>query len=78
MKKSNLLKKNPFTVSTPERLSAQDIVDLFVPYPEFGNLESSGHQFLNGHRGSGKSMMLRMLLNRKTAFQAACACRWSR
>lgn len=61
MKKSNLLKKNPFTVSTPERLSAQDIVDLFVPYPEFGNLESSGHQFLNGHRGSGKSMMLRML-----------------
>lgn len=61
MRKSLLIKNNPFTVSTPEILSAQNIVELFVPYPEFSKLESSGHQFLDGHRGSGKSMMLRML-----------------
>ena len=61
MKDLRLIKNNPFTVSTPEILTAQDIVDLFVPYSEFSKLESSGHQFLDGHRGSGKSMMLRML-----------------
>lgn len=52
---------NPFAVKTPESLSAEDIVELFVPYPEFENLHDSGHQFLHGHRGSGKSMMLRMM-----------------
>jgi len=52
---------NPFSVKTPENLSAQELVDLFVPYPEFGNLQVGGHQFLDGHRGSGKSMMLRMM-----------------
>lgn len=55
------LETNPFAVKTPESLSAEDIVELFVPYPEFENLHDSGHQFLHGHRGSGKSMMLRML-----------------
>lgn len=53
--------KNPFTVTTPENLSDGDIVSLFVPYPEYNALQSSDHQFLNGHRGSGKSMMLRMM-----------------
>ncbi|MDA8152971.1 MAG: hypothetical protein M0003_09720 [Acidithiobacillus sp.] len=52
---------NPFSVKTPENLTADELVDLFVPYPEFENLQISGHQFLNGHRGSGKSMMLRMM-----------------
>ena len=52
---------NPFSVKTPETLSAEELVDLFVPYPEFENLQVSGHQFLDGHRGSGKSMMLRMM-----------------
>jgi len=52
---------NPFAVKTPETLSGEELVDLFVPYPEFENLQVSGHQFLNGHRGSGKSMMLRMM-----------------
>jgi len=55
------LEINPFSVKTPENLSAQEVVDLFVPYPEFQNLQESGHQFLHGHRGSGKSMMLRMM-----------------
>jgi hypothetical protein len=52
---------NPFSVKTPENLAARELVDLFVPYPEFSNLQVSGHQFLHGHRGSGKSMMLRMM-----------------
>lgn len=55
------LKINPFAVKTPENLAASELVDLFVPYPEYTNLQVSGHQFLNGHRGSGKSMMLRMM-----------------
>lgn len=55
------IEKNPFSIATPENLSAEEIVKLFVPYPEFENLQSSGHQFLDGHRGSGKSMMLRMM-----------------
>jgi hypothetical protein len=57
MEKNN----NPFEVNTPERLSATELVELFVPYPEFENLQGSGHHFLHGHRGSGKSMMLRMM-----------------
>ena len=52
---------NPFAVKTPENLTAKELVDLFVPYPEFSNLQISGNQFLHGHRGSGKSMMLRMM-----------------
>lgn len=52
---------NPFSVKTPENLTARELVELFVPYPEFANLQVSGNQFLNGHRGSGKSMMLRMM-----------------
>lgn len=61
IKQISELEKNPFSVSTPENLSAEEIVRLFVPYPEFETLQNSGHQFLDGHRGSGKSMMLRMM-----------------
>lgn len=55
------IQSNPFAVNTPETLSAAEIVELFVPYPEFAYLQETGHQFLHGHRGSGKSMMLRMM-----------------
>lgn len=55
------IKSNPFAVKTPESLGAAELVDLFVPYPEFENLQETGHHFLHGHRGSGKSMMLRMM-----------------
>ena len=55
------LATNPFAVKTPENLKPQELVDLFVPYPEYENLQVSGHQFLHGHRGSGKSMMLKMM-----------------
>ena len=57
----NEIAVNPFSVKTPENLTAKELVDLFVPYPEFANLQVSGNQFLHGHRGSGKSMMLRMM-----------------
>lgn len=52
---------NPFAVKTPETLTPAEIVELFVPYPEFAFLQDTGHQFLHGHRGSGKSMMLKMM-----------------
>lgn len=58
---ANEITVNPFSVKTPENLTAKELVDLFVPYPEFSNLQVSGNQFLHGHRGSGKSMMLRMM-----------------
>lgn len=61
MTNSSEISANPFSVKTPENLAAEELVDLFVPYPEFQNLQVSGHQFLHGHRGSGKSMMLRMM-----------------
>lgn len=56
------LEQNPFSVQTPEAMSAQDIVDLFVDFfSKFFNVEKPGHTFLHGPRGSGKSMMLRFM-----------------
>jgi hypothetical protein len=66
------LQNNPFAVKTPESLSPSEIVELFVPYPEFENLQGTGHQFLHGHRGSGKSMMLRMMEPECQILQRKC------
>ena len=56
------LSQNPFSVQTPEGMSAPEIVDLFVDFfSEFFNVEKKGHTFLHGPRGSGKSMMLRFM-----------------
>lgn len=63
---------NPFAVKTPETLSTREVVNLFVPYPEFENLMDPGHQFINGHRGSGKSMMLRMLTPEAQCIRRSC------
>ena len=53
---------NPFEIKTPEQNSAQDIVELFVDvFPDFGQVLEKGHTFLNGPRGSGKSMMFRYM-----------------
>lgn len=52
---------NPFSVDTPEQMTANEIVDLFVPIEESYNISVSSHVFIHGHRGSGKSMMLRRL-----------------
>ncbi len=53
---------NPFSVQTPEDINAQEVVDLFVDvFSDFRNVPNPGHTFLNGPRGSGKSMMFRFL-----------------
>lgn len=53
---------NPFTVKTPEGLLATEAVGLFVDvFTEFYKVRDPGHAFLNGPRGSGKSMMFRFL-----------------
>lgn len=53
---------NPFAVQTPEELSAQDVVNLFVEdFSDFYKIPKAGHTFLNGARGSGKSMIFRYL-----------------
>ena len=54
---------NPFEVSTPENMPAEQTVNLFVDvFSDFPKLLSPGHTFLNGPRGSGKSMMFRFLM----------------
>lgn len=64
---------NPFAVKTPESLAAHEIVELFVAYPEFQILQDTGHQFLHGHRGSGKSMMLRMMEPECQSISRSCS-----
>src|SRR4051812_9594253 len=56
------LSGNPFVVESPEKLSPEQIVNLFVK--EFTRLETvkqRRHTLIWGSRGSGKSMMLRYL-----------------
>ena len=53
---------NPFTVTTPESMSAEDMLSLFVDvFTDFSRVRDPGHMFLHGPRGSGKSMMFRYL-----------------
>lgn len=52
---------NPFAVKTPETMSAHEVVDLFVPVAESFDMAGPGHLFVHGHRGSGKSMMFRLM-----------------
>ncbi|MHC0444099.1 ORC-CDC6 family AAA ATPase [Flavobacterium sp. 3-218] len=55
--------KNPFEVNTPEGINAEDVHDLFVDvFSDFHQVPKSGHTFLNGPRGSGKSMMFRYMM----------------
>lgn len=54
--------RNPFAVQTPEDLTAEVMVSLFVDvFSDFSMVEKVGHTFLHGARGSGKSMMFRYL-----------------
>lgn len=67
-----VLKENPFVVLTPDDKANQDEVEisnaeivhkLFVDvFEDFTSIPQQGHVFLNGPRGSGKSMMFRFLL----------------
>ncbi len=54
---------NPFdTPIVTNDLSAEDAVDLFSDvFSEFHTLRNTGHTFLNGARGSGKTMMYRLM-----------------
>jgi len=55
-------KGNPFSVHTPEDITASEVVDLFVDvFSDFYNVPNQGNTFLHGPRGSGKSMMFRYL-----------------
>lgn len=59
---------NPFQITTPEDLSAEKTVSLFVDvFTDFPKIIDPGHIFLIGPRGVGKSMMFRYL-------QADCQC----
>jgi hypothetical protein len=54
--------QNPFWVWTPEDIAADKAVELFVePLTDFPAIESPSHTFIHGPRGSGKSMMFRMM-----------------
>ena len=55
--------KNPFDILTPEDTSAEDIHSIFVDvFTDFHQVPKIGHAFLNGPRGSGKSMMFRYMM----------------
>jgi hypothetical protein len=59
---SNTLNGNPFVVESPEKLTPQQIVALFVrEYTKLDTVQKRRHTFIWGSRGSGKSMMLRYL-----------------
>ena len=52
---------NPFSVETPEQMTASEINELYVPVPQAELLLNTRHIFLHGHRGCGKSMILRRM-----------------
>ncbi|UOE49158.1 hypothetical protein MTO98_32710 [Mucilaginibacter sp. SMC90] len=55
--------RNPFEVNTPEGISAKEVYELFVDvFTDFYQVPEIGHTFLNGPRGSGKSMMFRYMM----------------
>lgn len=61
---SNILSSpgNPFVVESPEKLTSEQLVNLFVgEYTDIETIKRQKHTFIWGSRGSGKSMMLRYL-----------------
>lgn len=55
------MNNNPFTVSSPEMMDAAEMRRLYVPLAEDFEIGDTGHIFIHGHRGCGKSMMLRLM-----------------
>lgn len=54
--------QNPFKITTPEDLTAEETVSLFVDvFSDFYQITDPGHVIMKGPRGVGKSMMLRYL-----------------
>src|SRR4051794_23277758 len=59
---SRALLDNPFSVQSPEEISAEDMQDLFVGgFSDYEKVPLVGHTFLHGPRGCGKSMMFRFM-----------------
>ena len=57
-----MIKDNPFKITTPEDLTAEETVKLFVDvFTDFYQITDPGHVLMKGPRGTGKSMMLRYL-----------------
>lgn len=64
---------NPFEVNTPEGISAEDVHELFVDvFTDFYQVNKIGHAFLNGPRGSGKSMMFRYMMPDSQKISKSC------
>lgn len=60
MKQKN---KNPFEVKIPNSIEAKEVITLFVPeVNHFNELILAENAFINGPRGSGKSMMFRYMM----------------
>lgn len=54
--------RNPFVVESPEKLSPEQIIELFVQeFTQIETIKQRKHTFVWGTRGSGKSMMLRYM-----------------
>ena len=53
---------NPFQYLSPERIDAKTAVDMFVDvFKDYYQVLNAGHTFIHGARGSGKSMMFRIM-----------------
>lgn len=54
--------KNPFQYLTPEQISTDEALNLFVDvFRDYYNILNVGNTFIHGPRGSGKSMMFRIM-----------------
>lgn len=58
---SDELGVNPFAITTPEELDADEVVELFVDVADYHKLLPPAHTFIHGARGTGKSMIFRWL-----------------
>lgn len=54
--------KNPFEYLTPDSIEAKSAIDIFVDvFKDYYNVLNQGNTFITGPRGSGKSMMFRIM-----------------
>ena len=54
--------KNPFQYQTPESINTDDALSIFVDvFKDFYHVINIGNTFIHGPRGSGKSMMFRIM-----------------
>lgn len=54
--------KNPFQYLTPDQIGAREALNLFVDvFKDYYQVLNPGNAFINGPRGSGKSMMFRIM-----------------